>query len=319
MAEHRQDDEHGSLWEKGAARREAASGDTRLYAQMLAEGDADPGAAVDVAEDQAPSGTAGFDSLIRLVGVSKSFGNLQVLDDLSLDFATGKTTVVLGPSGTGKSVLLKHIVGLLRPDRGAVYFRDLRVDQMRESELVDVRKRVGFLFQMGALFDSMTVGENVMFPLKQHTKLSRPEFEDRCCRVLSLVGLDGIQKQMPASLSGGQRKRVALARAIVLEPEVVLYDEPTTGLDPIRADVINELINALQRQLGITSVVVTHDMASAKRVADRMVMLHNGRVIADAEPEEFLESSNELVQRFVNGQADEDDIDEIRKGFREQR
>ncbi|MEX2389844.1 MAG: ATP-binding cassette domain-containing protein, partial [Phycisphaeraceae bacterium] len=209
------------------------------------------------------------DGLVRLVHVSKSFGPLHVLRDVNFSFERGKNTVILGPSGTGKSVLLKHIVGLLKPDQGEVYYRDQRVDQLTPSQLVEVRKDVGFLFQMSALFDSMTVGENVAFPLVEHSTKTAEARGARVEQVLEMVGLPGIQDKMPADLSGGQRKRVALARAVVLEPALVLYDEPTTGLDPIRADVINELILALNRKLGITSIVVTHDMASANKIADR--------------------------------------------------
>lgn len=254
-------------------------------------------------------------TIIRLADVHKSFGPLTVLDGVNLDVEQGKNTVIVGPSGTGKSVLLKHIVGLLSPDRGEVWFRDKRVDTLRETELVDIRMRFGFLFQMGALFDSMTVGQNICFPLTEHTKMPRTEQADRCARVLGMVGLSGIDNKMPAQLSGGQRKRVALARAIVLEPEVVLYDEPTTGLDPIRADVINELIVTLNRELGITSIVVTHDMVSARKIAHRMVMLYDGHIVADGDPDSFCNSDDDLVQRFVRGEADADDLQQIRSGF----
>lgn len=254
-------------------------------------------------------------AIARLVNVSKSFGSLRVLEGISIDLKRGDVTVIIGPSGVGKSVLLKHIVGLLPPDRGEVWFDGQRVDTMSERQLVDVRKQIGFLFQMGALFDSMNVRRNICFPLVEHTKLSMADHEDRCRRVLHLVGLNGIQDKMPADLSGGQRKRVALARAIVLEPKMVLYDEPTTGLDPIRADVINELIIALNKELGISSLVVTHDMDSANKVADRMVMLYDGKIIADGEPEAFRMTDSDLVQRFVKGEADQDEIDAIRKAF----
>lgn len=253
--------------------------------------------------------------LIRLVDVHKSFGSLVVLDGVSLDLLAGQTTVILGPSGTGKSVLLKHVIGLLRPDRGEIYFESHRVDRLEEARFVEVRRRMGMLFQMGALFDSMSVAENVTFPLVEHTRMSETRRAERCEQVLRMVGLDGIQKKMPADLSGGQRKRVALARAIVLEPRVVLYDEPTTGLDPIRADVINELIISLAGRMGITSIVVTHDMAAATKIADRMVMLYDGKVIADAAPRAFRQSDNAIVQRFIHGQAEADDLALIRAGF----
>ena len=268
--------------------------------------------------DDAPSpppADAPTDPLVRLAGVSKSFDTLHVLRDISLDIVPGNVTVVLGPSGTGKSVLLKHIVGLLKPDTGAVYFRGRRVDTMRPAELVEIRRDMGFLFQMGALFDSMTVGQNVAFPLLEHTRHDTAERDRRAERVLEMVGLPGIRSKMPAELSGGQRKRVALARAIVLEPCLVLYDEPTTGLDPIRADVINELILALNKRLGVTSIVVTHDIASATKIADRLVLLYDGRIICDGDRETFARTEDELVQRFMHGRADKEDLEAIRQGF----
>jgi len=267
---------------------------------------------LDAAEQAAGNTTT--DTIIRLRHVSKSFGPLDVLREVSLDFERGKATVVIGPSGTGKSVLLKHIVGLLQPDEGEVWFNDMRVDDLAERDLVPIRTRIGFLFQQGALFDSMKVHDNICFPLVEHTDTPRAERSKRCAQVLAMVGLEGIEQKMPADLSGGQRKRVALARAIVLEPEVILYDEPTTGLDPIRADVINELIISLQRRLGITSIVVTHDMASANKIADRIVMLYDGRIVADGGPEDFANSEDDLVQRFVRGEADGVDLERIRNG-----
>ncbi len=253
--------------------------------------------------------------LVRVVGVHKSFGPLCVLGGVSLDFERGKTTVILGPSGTGKSVLLKHIVGLMRPDKGEVWFEGGRIDQLPESGLVAKRERMGFLFQMGALFDSMNVAQNVAFPLLQHTELDGDQRAAAVARVLEMVGLPGTQKKMPAELSGGQRKRIALARAIVLEPSLVLYDEPTTGLDPIRADVINELIDTLSEHLGITSIVVTHDMASANKIADRMVLLYHGQIVHDGTPEQFYNCDDDLVQRFIHGRADREDLQAIRRAF----
>jgi phospholipid/cholesterol/gamma-HCH transport system ATP-binding protein len=184
-------------------------------------------------------------------------------------------------------VLLKHIVGLLKPDHGEVWFEGVRIDALGERALVPVRQKFGFLFQMGALFDSLTVAENIAFPLVEHTHKPAEEIAKIVVHKLKLVGLPDAGKKMPGELSGGQRKRVALARAIALEPEVILYDEPTTGLDPIRSDVINELILKLQRELKVTSIVVTHDMNSAFKVADRIVMLHEGSLIFDGSPETF--------------------------------
>ncbi len=255
------------------------------------------------------------EAMIRLVDVHVCFGAMRVLCGVSVDLYRKQTTVIVGPSGTGKSVLLKCIAGLLKPQRGAVYFDGQRVDQMSEPQLVGVRKKIGFLFQMGALFDSMTVEQNICFPLIEHTALTVSQRRARCERALRLVGLSGIGSKMPAQLSGGQQKRVALARAVVLEPEAVLYDEPTTGLDPVRADVINELIVTLGQQLGITSVVVTHDMASANKIAHRMIMLYDGQVIADGQPSAFHRSKDDLVQRFINGRADQEELDRIHQGF----
>ena len=250
--------------------------------------------------------------IIRLINVSKSFGPLTVLESLSLDFERGQTTVIIGPSGTGKSVLLKHIVGLLRPDSGQVWFDNQRVDQLSEAALVTVRMKIGLLFQMGALFDSMNVEQNICFPLTEHAQMQPEQRRARSQEVLELVGLSGIEQKMPGELSGGERKRVALARAIVLEPQVVLYDEPTTGLDPIRADVINELIVTLSKRFGITSVVVTHDMASAEKIADRILMLYDGQILADDTTENFLKTDLDLVQRFIKGQAEPAVLDRIR-------
>jgi phospholipid/cholesterol/gamma-HCH transport system ATP-binding protein len=251
-------------------------------------------------------------AIVQLKNVHKSFGHQRVLKGVTLDFATGKTTVVLGPSGCGKSVMLKHVIGLLRPDVGEVWFDGQRIDEMRESRLGEIRQQVGFLFQMGALFDSMSVRDNVGFPLTEHTKLSPDEVNARVLRVLNLVGLQDAVKKMPADLSGGQRKRIALARAIVLEPKVILYDEPTTGLDPIRADVINELILKLQRELRLTSIVVTHDLASAFKVADFTVMMHEGHIIFRGTPEEMRASEDPVVQRFLRGEASDEELAGIR-------
>ena len=263
-----------------------------------------------------PRGAESGEPLVQLQGVSKSFNGLTVLNDINLTIERGKVTVVLGPSGTGKSVLLKHIVGLLKPDKGHVYFENRCVDAMAPAELVEMRTRIGYLFQLGALFDSMTVEENVCFPLIEHTRYNKQQQCARARKVLAMVGLQGTESKMPAELSGGQRKRVALARAIVLEPTLVLYDEPTTGLDPIRAGVINELILALTRNLGITAVVVTHDMSSAEKIADRMVLLYDGRIICDGDQQTFRRTDNDLVRRFVTGQADEADLNRIQAGFK---
>jgi len=251
-------------------------------------------------------------SLIRLKNLKKRFGRLVVLDGVSVDIEAGTCVVVIGASGSGKSVLLKHIVGLLKPDAGEVWFDGHRVDELPERDLMTVRKRFGFLFQMSALFDSLTVGENIGFPLAEHTTKTPEEIAGVVEQKLALVGLPGAQKKMPAELSGGQRKRVALARAIALDPQVIVYDEPTTGLDPIRSDVINELIIKLQRELKVTSIVVTHDMHSAFKVGDRLVMLHEGKLIADGTPQEIQTSADDRVRRFVLGEASEQELGAIK-------
>jgi phospholipid/cholesterol/gamma-HCH transport system ATP-binding protein len=246
--------------------------------------------------------------IIRLVKVRKSFGRVPVLRGITLNFQEGKTTVVLGPSGCGKSVMLKHLVGLLKPDSGEVWYRDQRVDVLNEAHLGAIRRQFGFLFQQGALFDSMTVRDNIAFPLLEHTELDVEQRNERVKRVLQMVGLIESIDKMPADLSGGQRKRVALARAIVLEPKVILYDEPTTGLDPIRSDVINELILKLNNELKLTSIVVTHDMVSAFKVADWTVMLHEGKVAFEGTPEDLKASADPIVQRFLRGEASEAEL-----------
>jgi phospholipid/cholesterol/gamma-HCH transport system ATP-binding protein len=253
------------------------------------------------------------DSVIVLKGVTKKFGGKTVLENVSLGIRKGQTTVVIGPSGCGKTVLIKHLIVLLRPSSGEVYYRDQRIDNLDENELNKVRTHYGFLFQGGALFDSLSVTENIVFPIRQHCEIKDwAQVEDLVKSKLAMVGLDGFQNYFPASLSGGQRKRVALARAIALNPEVVLYDEPTTGLDPIHADVISELILKLQRELGVTSVVVTHDMTMAYKVANRVIMLHNGKIIADGDADHIRNHPHPTVQQFINGQVSEDDLAVLR-------
>ncbi len=255
----------------------------------------------------------GDSSIIVVKNLTKSFGDNVVLDNISLAIEKGKTTVVIGPSGCGKTVLIKNFIVLLRPSAGEVYFKHRRIDNLPESELNKVRTHYGFLFQAGALFDSLSVAENIIFPIVQHYKVNERERLERIVRTkLAMVGLDGFQNYYPAKLSGGQRRRVALARAIALNPEVILYDEPTTGLDPIRADIINELILKLQRELGETTVVVTHDMKSAYKVADRIIMLYDGKIIADGDADHIRNHPHPVVQNFINGQVSEDDLAVLR-------
>src|SRR5688572_6075314 len=246
--------------------------------------------------------------LIELRKVHKRFGRLVVLNGVTLGVEEGQSLVIIGASGSGKSVMLKHMVGLLKPDRGEVWFDGTRIDDLPERDLVPVRQQFGFLFQMGALFDSVNVEENVAFPLVEHTHKSPEEIAKIVRQKLGLVGLPDAGPKMPAELSGGQRKRVALARAIALGPRVILYDEPTTGLDPIRSDVINELILKLQRELHVTSIVVTHDMNSAFKVADRIVMLHEGKLIFDGTPDEIQRSEHPTIRRFVSGEATQQEL-----------
>jgi len=258
---------------------------------------------------QTPDGNG----LISLKNITKRFGSNVVLDNISLSIEKGKTTVVIGPSGCGKTVLIKHMIVLLRPNSGEVYFKDQRIDNLREIELNKVRIHYGFLFQGGALFDSLNVTENILFPIRQHCKITDfRQAEELVKAKLAMVGLDGFQNYFPANLSGGQRKRVALARAIALNPEVILYDEPTTGLDPIRSDVINELILKLQRELGETTVVVTHDMTSAYKIANRIIMLHEGKIVADGDADNIRNHPHPVVQQFINGQVGEDDLAVLR-------
>jgi len=254
------------------------------------------------------SGSNSNDVLV-VKNVTKQFGPHVVLDGVSLTIEKGKTTVVIGPSGCGKTVLIKHLIALLRPTSGEVYFKNQRIDDLNERDLNDIRTHYGFLFQGGALFDSLDVFENIIFPIRQHAKIKDWEqVEELVKEKLGMVGLDGFQNYYPANLSGGQRKRVALARAIALNPEVILYDEPTTGLDPIRSDVINELILKLQKELGVTTVAVTHDMTSAYKIADRIVMLHNGKIVADGDADHIRNHPHPVVQQFISGQVSEDDL-----------
>ena len=248
------------------------------------------------------------DAIMRVEGLCKSFHKNQVLKGLDLEFKRAATTVVMGPSGCGKSVMLKHLIGLLKPDAGKVWFDNERIDQIPEAQLGPFRRRIGFLFQQGALFDSMTVGANVAFPLREHSDMSETEQAERVATMLDMVGMPGTQDRNPATLSGGQRKRIALARAIVLQPEIVLYDEPTTGLDPIRSDIIGELISRLQEVLQLTSIVVTHDVQLSFRIADRMVLLQEGRVHMQGSPDNFRTTEDRSVRRFLEGRATPDEL-----------
>jgi phospholipid/cholesterol/gamma-HCH transport system ATP-binding protein len=241
--------------------------------------------------------------MIEIRGLRRRLGTRNVLDGVDLDIPTGKTVVVMGRSGTGKSVLLKHIIGLMQPDAGTIAVDGQNIVGLQGAAMREVRKRFGVLFQGGALFDSLTVGENVALPLREHTSMAEPEIQARIRERLEWVGLRGVERTKPASLSGGMRKRVGLARAIAMDPAYILYDEPTTGLDPIMADVINRLIRSLQQRIGVTSIVVTHDMESAYHVGDQLAMLHEGRVVFTGTAEEARQTSDPLVRQFIDGSS----------------
>jgi phospholipid/cholesterol/gamma-HCH transport system ATP-binding protein len=251
------------------------------------------------------------DPIIELRSVHKAFDSLVVLNGINLKIKRGETTVILGESGTGKSVVLKHIVALMSPDKGKVYFEGQDLTLLSERKLAPIRTNFGFLFQNGALFDSMTAGENIAFPLVEHTNYDRKTINKIVQKKLQMVGLEKFASRMPGELSGGQKKRIALARAIVLNPKVILYDEPTTGLDPIRADIINELIIKLKRELKITSIVVTHDMKSAFKVADRILMLYEGNFIFDGSPKEIHESKIDHIRQFITGEVGYNHLDKL--------
>jgi len=233
----------------------------------------------------------------------KTFGSKPVLRQLDLDIRRGETLVILGGSGSGKSVLLKHMNGLLRPDAGDVSFAGRSLGGLSESDLAAVRRKVGMLFQMSALFDSMTVLDNVAYPMREAGVTVEEEIGERVSRLLDVVGLEGTEPLLPAELSGGMRKRAALARALALEPEVLLYDEPTTGLDPVVAQKINVLIRDLQRRFGLTGVVVTHDLHSAFYVADRIAFLNEGRIVFSGTPEEARSSPHTELREFIEAAA----------------
>jgi len=241
--------------------------------------------------------------IIEIQNLYKKFNNSPVLNDLSLSINKGQTCVIIGRSGCGKSVLLKHIVGLLRPDQGKVLINQKEVAALNELELGVLRSKISMVFQGGALFDSMNVAENVGFSLIEHTHISQKKLLERVEESLALVGLGGIGNLMPSELSGGMKKRVALARAICIRPEIILYDEPTTGIDPIAADSINELIRSLHDKLKVTSIVVTHDMKSAYHIADKIAMMYKGKIILEGAPKDIRESKNSIVHQFINGIA----------------
>jgi phospholipid/cholesterol/gamma-HCH transport system ATP-binding protein len=241
--------------------------------------------------------------IIEAKDLYKTFEDKSVLVGMDLEIYEGEVIVIIGRSGCGKSVFLKHVIGILKPDNGAVYFDGTEIGSLSDRELNDVRKNFGMLFQGSALFDSLSVKENVCFFFYEYTKTPQDEILKITREKLAMVGLTGVEDMYPAELSGGMKKRVGLARAIAAEPRVILYDEPTTGLDPIMADVINELILKLQRELNITSIVVTHDMVSAYKIADRIAMLYDGKIIEVGTPEEIRNTKNPVVRQFITGSS----------------
>jgi len=238
--------------------------------------------------------------MIEIKKLTKSFESLQVLKGIDLSIKNGETMAVMGASGSGKSVLLKLIVGLLAPDDGKIWIDNKEITNLSEKQMDKVRQNIGMVFQSGALFDSLTVGENVSFSLVRRTEMSKAEIAKTVSEKLERVGLKGIENMMPSQLSGGMRKRVSLARAISMEPQIILYDEPTTGLDPLMSTEVNALIKKLHDELGVTSIVVTHDMKSAFTVATEMAMLKNGEIVAVGTPEEMRSSSEPWVFDFIN-------------------
>lgn len=239
--------------------------------------------------------------MIEIRGLTKTFRSQRVINDLDLSVVEGKITIVMGPTGTGKSVLLKHVLGLLRPDSGQILVEGQDIVAMGEAELTEVRKKYGVCFQDSALFDSMSVGENVGFPFTIHTDLTREQIAAEVSSLLREVGLAGIEAKMPAQLSGGMRKRVGLARALALSPKVLLFDEPTTGLDPVMTSAINTLIKQVQTRTGATSLVISHDIKGAFTLADYMALLYDGKIAFYGTPEDFRTTPDPLVRQFVEG------------------
>lgn len=267
--------------------------------------------------------------MLKIEHLKKHFGNKEVLKDINLEVNKGEVMAIIGQSGYGKSVILKNIMGLMIPDGGRIIFEGEIISSptMKSNEFDKSRKRFGMLFQGAALFDSMSVGENIAFPLRERTTLHEDEINKTIVDVLEMVGLQGIENVMPADLSGGMRSRVGLARAIAMKPDVMLYDEPTSALDPIMSDKINDLITDMRNKLQMTSIIVTHDMSSAYKVADKISMLHDGKIIFQGTPAEIRASRNPYVQQFIRGQRklfyavedeetykDQVDISKLRRG-----
>ena len=243
------------------------------------------------------------ENIIEFKNVHKYFGDKKVLTGLNFAIKDGNVAVVMGPSGTGKSTVIKHIVGLLKPTKGEVIVEGIHIENADEQELLSIRKKIGFAFQFGALFDSMNIHDNIAFPLQEHTKLNKNEIKKEVIKSLEVVGLnpEEVMNNFPHELSGGMQKRAAIARTIILKPDIILYDEPTSGLDPIASDLISRLIVKLQKELGTTSVVISHDINESFKIADQMIMLYDGKVLADAEPEFFRTTDNPIIRQFIDG------------------
>ena len=242
--------------------------------------------------------------MIKITNLKKSFGDNKVLNGVDLEIETGKITVVIGRSGEGKSVLLKHVIGLLKPDEGSIELDGVNITALKERDFNEVRKRFGMLFQGAALFDSMSVAQNVGFPLKEHTDLQDEDILKVVREKLQRVGLGKVEDMMPSDLSGGMKKRVGLARAIVMDPEIVLFDEPTTGLDPIMSDSIADLVLDTQRALKTTYMLITHDIPFTYKIADKIAMLHEGRIIEEGTVEEMKKNENPILRQFLEGRAE---------------
>ncbi len=244
-----------------------------------------------------------MNNIIEFKEVHKYFGTKKVLTGLNFAIKEGTVAVVMGPSGTGKSTVIKQIVGLLNPTKGEVIVEGLNVAKATEKELLEIRKKIGFAFQFGALFDSMTIYENISFPLREHSDYNEDKIKEEVIKSLELVGLkpDEVMHLYPHELSGGMQKRAAISRTIILKPDIILYDEPTSGLDPIASDLISRLIVKLQKELGTTSVVISHDINESFKIADQMIMLYDGKVLADAEPEFFKTTDNPIIRQFIDG------------------
>ncbi len=253
-----------------------------------------------------PTGSP-VEPMISVIGLYKSFGEKEVLRGIDLEIGRGESLMLVGGSGAGKSVFIKHLIGLLQPDEGHVVVDGVDLTVAPAEEVLELRKRFGMTFQEGALFDSMTVGDNIAFPIRRHTEKPENEVAARVRECLELVRLPGIEDKMPSELSGGMRRRVGFARAIALEPEILLFDEPTTGLDPINTAAIGSVINQLRTELGVTAMTITHDMGLAEKIADRVAIIRRGRILLVDTPERFRESDHWFVQAFLTGEVPEED------------